>query len=194
MAASMYSARDLVSVPGLLSLARAPLGAAFVATSSRPRLALTMLALSGVSDVLDGWTARRLRRATPTGALLDALMDKLFVGLVASGLLARHAITKLDLVLLGTREIGELVLAGRRAMDAGGLFARRPAPHPFGKATTVLQYGAIAASLFKSSLRRPLTVAAAAVGVAAAIAYAARELRYRAGGGGGSGSGTGSPE
>jgi CDP-diacylglycerol---glycerol-3-phosphate 3-phosphatidyltransferase len=194
MPTSMYSARDMVSVPGLLSLARAPLGAAFVATSGRPRVALTMLALSGASDVLDGWSARRLRRATPTGALLDAVMDKLFVGVVASGLVARHALTGLDLVLLGTREIGELVLAGRLAMDESGLFGRRRAPHLFGKATTVLQYGAIAASVLRSSLRRPLVVATAAVGLAAAIVYAARDLRYRSAGGWGSGSGIGSPE
>jgi phosphatidylglycerophosphate synthase len=190
----MYSARDLVSVPGFLSLARAPLGAAFIATASRPRVALTMLALSGASDVLDGFCARRLRRTTPTGALLDAVMDKLFVGLVASGLVARHAMSALDVVLLGTREIGELALAGRLAMDESGLFGRRPSPHPFGKATTVLQYGAIAAALLKSSLRRPLVVATAAVGALAAIVYATRTLRQREGGGAGGGSGTGSPE
>jgi len=175
MDGTLYSAHDLVKVPGLLSLARAPLGAAFVATVRRPRVALAMLALSGLSDVLDGWSARTLGQATPTGAVLDAVMDKLFVGVVAGGLLARHVLSERDLLLLGAREVGELLLAGRLAMGDGAL-ARRRAPHPFGKATTVLQYAAIAAAVLGSSLRRPLVVATAAVGLAAAVVYAARDL------------------
>ncbi|MBS2018843.1 MAG: CDP-alcohol phosphatidyltransferase family protein [Deltaproteobacteria bacterium] len=77
---STYSARDLVRVPGLLSLSRLPLAVAFGFTVvSQPPLALTFLALAGLSDVLDGWYARRYGQATRTGAVLDAIVDKVFV-------------------------------------------------------------------------------------------------------------------
>ncbi|MEM0969100.1 MAG: CDP-alcohol phosphatidyltransferase family protein [Verrucomicrobiota bacterium] len=48
-----------------------------------PHLALgissiMLLVLSGLTDFLDGWLARRWKATTPFGALADPLMDKLF--------------------------------------------------------------------------------------------------------------------
>lgn len=40
-------------------------------------LAFSLLLAMGVSDIVDGWIARRFDLVTPTGALLDAVADKL---------------------------------------------------------------------------------------------------------------------
>ena len=42
-----------------------------------------MLVLAAVSDVLDGYIARRGGQVTPTGAALDPITDKLFVLTIA---------------------------------------------------------------------------------------------------------------
>jgi CDP-diacylglycerol--glycerol-3-phosphate 3-phosphatidyltransferase/cardiolipin synthase len=67
----LYRARDLVRVPGLLTLMRVPLAAAFPFVLGRPLVALGVLAAAGLSDVLDGWYARRFGQVTPTGTALD---------------------------------------------------------------------------------------------------------------------------
>jgi phosphatidylglycerophosphate synthase len=74
-----YRARDLLRVPSLLSLARLPLAAAFVLLVDRPPVLVLVLVAAGVTDVLDGWYARRFDQVTATGAVVDPITDKLFV-------------------------------------------------------------------------------------------------------------------
>jgi hypothetical protein len=75
-----YAWRDLGSAAGVLTLLRLPLAAAFAAVASRPLWAMLVLLAAGVSDVLDGWCARRFHQQTRTGAVADAVMDKVFDG------------------------------------------------------------------------------------------------------------------
>ena len=74
-----YRWRDLGLPPAWLSLSRIPLAVAFAMAISRPLAALIVLAASALSDVLDGWIARRYHMVTATGAALDPITDKLFV-------------------------------------------------------------------------------------------------------------------
>jgi len=85
---SGFRIRDVLSPPSLLSLARLPLALAFAFVVRRPVLACLVLALAGSSDVLDGWLARRTRRTTTAGAIVDPVADKVFV-LVAAIALVR---------------------------------------------------------------------------------------------------------
>ncbi|HEX4405945.1 MAG TPA: CDP-alcohol phosphatidyltransferase family protein, partial [Polyangia bacterium] len=75
----------LLTLPNLLSLSRLPLGGVFWAALARGQDALPfgVLATAAVTDVLDGWTARR-RGADPAGvgSWLDPICDKAFVGAV----------------------------------------------------------------------------------------------------------------
>ena len=73
-----FGARDLLPVPGLLSLARLPLAAAFPLVVSRPPAACAVPAAAACTDVLDGWWARRFGQVTATGAALDPLTDRTF--------------------------------------------------------------------------------------------------------------------
>ena len=87
-----YRAGDLLTVPGLLSLARVPLGLLFPFVVD-PWASLLVVATAGLSDMLDGWYARRFGKETATGALLDPLSDKFFVAAMVLTLLLRGGAT-----------------------------------------------------------------------------------------------------
>jgi cardiolipin synthase len=175
----VYRARDLASVPGLLSLSRLPLAAAFPFVLGRPVLALAVLAASGLSDVLDGWVARRFGQVTPTGAALDPITDKLFVTTVAASLVVGGYLSLLDVVLLSTREIGELPLVAWLAVnrDARARRAGHPSANLPGKLATALQFGVATAALLHVSHLAWVIDATAGVGVLAAASYWVREAR-----------------
>jgi cardiolipin synthase len=173
-----YDARDLVRVPGLLSLSRVPLAAAFPFAVGQPPLALGILIGAGLSDVLDGWYARRFGEATATGAALDPVTDKLFVLTVAITLVVTGQLTPLSVLLLSTREIGELPLVLWVALSPGARRARaeQPSANWVGKAATVLQFASVSAALFHASHQALWVDATAVTGVAAAFTYWRRAL------------------
>lgn len=74
--------------------------------------ALWIVAAAGVSDVLDGFLARRLDLTTRFGALMDAVADKSFqfTALVTITVLGRPAFTELPFWLLGAVFLRDLVL------------------------------------------------------------------------------------
>jgi phosphatidylglycerophosphate synthase len=172
---STYAARDLVRVPGLFSLARLPLGLAFAVSLGRPTVAMGALVLAGLSDIADGWSARRYGQATPTGAVLDAVMDKLFVAIVVVALVAARSLRVTDALLLATREAGELALFAGLAARGQSRLDRPRAPHPLGKVTTVFQYATVAAALFRAPSTRALAIVTGILGLLATLVYWARE-------------------
>jgi phosphatidylglycerophosphate synthase len=56
--------------------------------------------------MLDGYFARRLNQATPTGAVVDGVLDKLFAAVVVGALLAQGQRSAFAALLLATRELG----------------------------------------------------------------------------------------
>jgi CDP-diacylglycerol--glycerol-3-phosphate 3-phosphatidyltransferase/cardiolipin synthase len=174
-----YRACDLLSAPGILSLLRIPLGGAFVAAGDRPWAALAVLAAAGITDVADGWLARRLNMTSATGAALDAIADKLFAITVAVALVVRGRFSIGQILLLNARELGELPLL---VWMLGSQRARRrrsenATSNLAGKATTVLQFAAIASALFEAPHTGIWAGATALVGACAAAAYWSRECR-----------------
>jgi CDP-diacylglycerol--glycerol-3-phosphate 3-phosphatidyltransferase/cardiolipin synthase len=176
-----YRLKDVFLVPGLLSLARVPLALVFPFVVGDATWALTVLALAGVSDVLDGYAARRLGQATPTGAALDPVTDKLFVLTVAVTLVASGHFSLLSVLLLSTREVLELPLVVWFALspDARSARAEKPMANAFGKLATVLQFVAVCASLLGLAVTELAIVATAVVGVLAALTYWRRALASR---------------
>lgn len=174
-----YRARDLVRVPGLLSLARLPLAAAFPFAIARPWWALAVLVAAGLSDVLDGWYARRYGQVTPTGTALDPVTDKIFVITVAVTLVVFGTFTILDVLLLSTREVAELPLVAWVAVnrEARKRRADYPSANVPGKVATAMQFAAATAALFRMPHLEWLVWATAVAGVAAAVSYWRRELR-----------------
>jgi cardiolipin synthase len=175
---SRYLARDLLRVPGLLSLLRIPLAASFPFVAGEPLAALAVLAAAGITDVLDGWYARRFGQVTPTGCAIDPITDKLFVLTVASTLVARDQLSIGAVVLLSTRELGELPLVLWLALNsrARAAMAEHPAANVPGKIATVLQFTAVSAVLLEAPSGPVWVIATAAAGVYAALAYWKRAL------------------
>jgi phosphatidylglycerophosphate synthase len=155
-----------------VSLLRLPLAATFPCVRESAAASLVVLGLAAGSDVLDGWLARRLDLATPTGAVVDGVTDKAFAAVVLMTLVASGAMPASDLLLLGSRELGELPLVAWLALSPA---ARRrkvdDRANAFGKAATVLQFAAIGATLARSDARPALLWITGAVGAAAAASY-----------------------
>jgi cardiolipin synthase (CMP-forming) len=180
-----YRVRDALLAPGLLSLARIPLAVAFPWVAGRKRAALAVLAMAGVTDVLDGWVARRFDQATPIGAAIDPIADKLFVGAVVVSLLARRQLGTPALIALTARELGEIPLVAWRALRHDVTAARQPRSNTLGKVATTLQFASTAMAIAAAGLPRRsktarllrgLIVASGVVGVASAASYWSQEI------------------
>ncbi len=173
------AARDLVNVPGLLSLSRLPLAVAFALTlEHHPAWGLGILAAAGVTDVVDGWYARRFHKATATGALLDGVMDKVFVLAVVVSLLLGERLSPGEAVAFATRDVGEAALAIYIAARGRAFRSRVRHSNLAGKLTTLLQVTALFAVLFGWHAL-PWIIACAVMGAVAAATYWARELRAK---------------
>src|SRR5690606_25062704 len=92
-------------------------------------------------------------------------------------LVAARALSPAQALMLSTRELGELAIGARLATGPGSPLSRSHAPHPFGKATTILQYAAVTAALFGRRYVDAFVSAAADAGVLASAAYWLREAR-----------------
>jgi len=68
---------NLLTLPNILSLLRLPLALAFFQGNIPLRIAAIIIA--GLTDLLDGFLARRFGQSSRLGTILDPLTDKLFV-------------------------------------------------------------------------------------------------------------------
>jgi cardiolipin synthase len=175
---SAYRARDLLLFPNLLSAARVPLAVAFPLVVSRTWLALAVLAAAALTDVLDGWLARRWGQATAVGALVDGIADKLFAASLLVTLVATEMLSPILAILLAARELGELPLAIRLAWSrrARGVELDRGA-NRFGKVATALEFLTVVQILLRAPHLELWVGVTAAVGALAAASYWRREIR-----------------
>lgn len=97
----------VLTVPNLISVARlllVPVFAILIATH-HDVWAVVVLAVSGISDWLDGVAARRLHQVSRLGKLLDPAADRLFILVTLFGLALRHIIPWWLVVLILAREV-----------------------------------------------------------------------------------------
>ena len=182
-----------LTAPNLLTLSRLPLAALPWVDPANLWLLLGTVAAAGVTDVLDGWAARRLRArrlaagrdpgrvatAASTGAWLDPVCDKVFVMSTLGVVFVAVAPPWWLLGLIATREILQVPLVGlyhllpplrrRLALD---YTAGIP-----GKMATATQFAALVAVRLELTASLALCVAAAVAGMASAGYYVARATR-----------------
>ena len=157
----------------LLTLSRIPMAGLVWIDPASPPLVLGLMAAAGLTDVLDGWAARRGgSRGGPrdVGAWLDPLCDKAFILSVVAALAVVHRPPLAFFPLVAAREILQvpmlLLVAKKPSFDFRAAV--------IGKAATVAQFAAVAALMLKPEWAMGAAAAAGALGVAAAVHYASR--------------------
>jgi CDP-diacylglycerol--glycerol-3-phosphate 3-phosphatidyltransferase/cardiolipin synthase len=174
-----YRAADLLLLPSLVSMLRLPLAISFPFCVDRPALALAVLVVAGATDVIDGFIARKFDQATPTGAVIDPITDKLFVLVVVVTLVVEGRLAPFEIVLLSLRDIGELPLVVWWSLSPKRRRARaeQPVANVPGKLATAVQFAVVGSAIVGSSATSALVFAAGVTGTLAAAAYWWRELR-----------------
>jgi CDP-diacylglycerol--glycerol-3-phosphate 3-phosphatidyltransferase/cardiolipin synthase len=126
-----------------------------------------LLAAASLTDMLDGWLARR-GQASRVGALLDPVADKTFVLAAISAFLVDGGLTTRDYFIVISRDLaialGFIVAYFTPGLEPANFKARLP-----GKVVTVLQLLALLALLLRPALF-PALVPLIAVASAWAIA------------------------
>ena len=102
--------KDLFTIPNLLSLFRLTLIPVYMTIylEGRYLLAGAILALSCLTDLLDGWVARKFHMVTELGKLLDPLADKATQLSLTVCLSLRHPILMPVLLLLISKEVFQI--------------------------------------------------------------------------------------
>ena len=95
----------LPNLISLLRLAGVPVFLWLVLGPEADGWALVLLMVSGVTDFLDGWLARRLNQTTVLGQILDPVADRLYILAVVVGLALRDVIPWWMAVSLPLRDL-----------------------------------------------------------------------------------------
>ena len=145
------------NVPNLITLTRIALVPVFVLMLFQKQAfgALLIIFLAGLSDILDGFAARRWHQRTKVGTLIDPLADKILLSTA--------------FILLAVRSLGfayviplwlmAAVIARDFIILAGGVVIflirgrREFPPTVFGKASTVLQVATVFWVIFSNYVR-----------------------------------------
>ncbi len=181
--------------PNRITIARILLVAPFVVgllnahqSDLARRVSLALLVLMGLTDLLDGFLARRLQQETMLGRFLDPVGDKLLVtaaviilALPSTGVADVHLRSWVPVIAIGKDIVTVLGFSLIRLTTARTFVKPRPA----GKACTLLQVAMIGAVLLYPDLPpvvRPgvvaLWYAASGLAVVAALDYIREGNRF----------------
>lgn len=171
------SRASLRAIPNILSSSRVALAVAFVALDGA-NMRLGLVAAAGVTDVLDGWIARRARVTSKWGALIDPIADRFFALVAVSSFLFRGELST----------IGYFVMISRDIMTAIGFLVARAVswlrPVEFkarisGKVVTMLQFATFIALLRFPDFVKPCLWLVGAASVASVADYTLALWRAR---------------
>lgn len=132
--------KKFFTIPNILSVARIIMVPFFVVLYMLEyyKISLVLFVLSGVTDVLDGWIARRFNQVSDIGKVLDLLADKLTMVSVLACLYFNHYINIIIFLVIVGKELFQV---------AGGIFLWKKkivvSSNIWGKLTTVLLYAGI---------------------------------------------------
>jgi len=158
-------ARELTSIPNLLSLSRLGLAVAFVALPV-PNVRLSLVVVAALTDYLDGWLARRAKLTSRWGALIDPISDRIFVFTAVCVYLINGTITTGQYFTIIARDLATAI----GFVVARSISWLRPVPfraRTAGKVVTTLQLATLIALIIRQDLVNALIVA---VGLTSAVA------------------------
>ncbi len=139
----------MMNLPNILTIARFILVPTYLAiyfsdTPNKLFWSLSIVLLAGLTDVIDGYLARRYGLVTELGALLDPLADKLMIIAVFLSLLITHEISFWAAAAVFLRDLSMILFStffhfqGKKTVPANVM----------GKLTTVLFYLALTLFFF----------------------------------------------
>jgi len=145
---SFKNGRDIMNIPNILTAVRLLLVPAFFIVFFSPIRDATFFALliflfAGLTDILDGYIARKYNMVTKWGSILDPLADKLMSISVLTALTIKSIIPAWILIVLGIKEL--LMISGAAILYKKGAYV--PA-QIYGKVATVLFYISVLALEF----------------------------------------------
>ncbi|MGZ4031715.1 MAG: CDP-diacylglycerol--glycerol-3-phosphate 3-phosphatidyltransferase [Tumebacillaceae bacterium] len=109
------------------------------------QLALCVLVLAGLTDILDGYLARRYKWVTELGTMLDPLADKLMMLAAIVSFVIDDRVSWIAAGLFIVRDMG-MILSSVFFVSRG----KKTVPATiWGKVTTVLYYVALVALMFR---------------------------------------------
>jgi len=165
------------AVADAITLLRVPLAIVFPLFSAMP-VRLTVLGLAAITDLGDGFVARRFG-ASRLGTVLDPVADRLFMAAAYAVVLCSGKLSWWEVLAVLARDI--IATTAFFVTVATGRATAVPA-RAGGKAVTVLQLLTLLAFVLDSSLLRRLAWSTAAVGLYAIWDYNTqffRKLRAR---------------
>ncbi|CAK7232143.1 hypothetical protein SBRCBS47491_008168 [Sporothrix bragantina] len=104
---------NIYTVPNFLTVARliASPFVGYLIVADQPGWALSLLAAAAVTDLLDGWIARRWNLHTVVGSVLDPMADKVLMTVLAVSLAAQGGLPMWLAVLVLGRDVGLAIAA-----------------------------------------------------------------------------------
>lgn len=170
-------ATTVFTLPNIVSTSRVALGFGFLMAEAAP-VRLALIAIASLTDVLDGWLARRTKAASRIGALVDPVADRFFALCVVIGYVVGGQLSAWQAVALMFRDVMSII---------GWFVARNVSwlrPITFkarllGKAVTGLQLATFLAVLLLPTLTDALVWLVFLVGLAASIDYTLMLWRER---------------
>ena len=146
MADTSLQINPLRTAPNLLTLMRMCLAPFLVAAilENHYRLGFILFVIAGLTDALDGALARMLHQRSRVGQYLDPVADKLLLSTVFLVLFSKGLIPATVTMLVFGRDVGILLVS---AILYAAVGRREFRPSIFGKANTLAQISAVAATL-----------------------------------------------
>lgn len=156
----------MFNIPNILSILRLPL--AFVFLQGNPTYRVLAISIALLTDGLDGLLARKLKKITRFGTLIDPITDKFFVFFVLTILVGEHKLTLWQAALMLCRDFSVIVYGFYL------LLRKRFATYRFraiwcGKVTTVLQLAVLTALTLGVQFPQSVFILFAILGAAALI-------------------------
>lgn len=121
--AEVFTRKEILTVPNLLSLIRLGLAVLFLGICERHgmrgnRPVLTVIILAAVvTDLLDGRIARSFNKISRIGRILDPLADKAMQAVMLACLMSRYPLVKLVMILFVVKETYMLVMGWKVLME-----------------------------------------------------------------------------
>ncbi len=172
--------KDFFSVPNLISYLRLLLIPAIIwayCEKENGFLTVIFVALSAVTDVLDGKIARRFNMVTDIGKILDPVADKLTQAAMMYCLLTKYELMLTALIVLVVKEIFMAVTAILETKYS----AKINSALWYGKACTVILYAVMLVLLFFTNIplwfANTLIVISVAAMVISTVLYAVHRTK-----------------